>query len=80
MKNSTRYFCNRECECYPCHRGIDDLHCLFCYCPLFHIQNCPGNYVMTEIGGKQVKDCSDCIFPHLPKNYDKIIDILNKVK
>ena len=31
------YFCNRECEYFPCHKGADpeNFNCLFCYCPLY---------------------------------------------
>jgi Zn-finger protein len=25
-----------------------------------------------------IKDCSDCLFPHDPENYDKIIEILKE--
>ncbi len=75
MKNSANYFCNTECEYYPCHKGICDINCLFCYCPLYAKENCPGNYIMIESNGKMIKDCSNCLFPHLPENYEKIINI-----
>lgn len=76
MKMSARFFCNTACEYYPCHKGVDNLNCLFCYCPLYHFDNCLGNYAMIKIDGKSVKDCSNCIFPHKAKNYDKIMDML----
>lgn len=76
MENSKCYFCNKECEHYPCHEGTENINCLFCYCPLYAKENCPGNYIMKEIDGKMVKDCSKCLFPHLPENYEKIMELL----
>ena len=35
MNDSYRYFKNRACQYYPCHKGIEELNCLFCYCPLY---------------------------------------------
>ncbi|MBQ3009245.1 MAG: metal-binding protein, partial [Oscillospiraceae bacterium] len=35
MKNSFRFFENRDCEYYPCHKTDHPLNCLFCYCPLY---------------------------------------------
>ena len=34
-ENSYRFFSNRECQYYPCHEGIEEMNCLFCYCPLY---------------------------------------------
>ena len=48
----------------------DDFNCLFCYCPLYPLEGCGGNYTLTE---KSVKDCSDCTLPHKANNYDYII-------
>lgn len=76
MKNSTNYFCNTECEHYPCHNGIENINCLFCYCPLYTMEKCLGNYIMKEADGKIVKDCTNCLFPHLPENYEKIMELL----
>ena len=79
MNNSARFFANKDCEHYPCHKGIEEMNCLFCYCPQYTREKCPGNYVMLEeTDGEIVKDCSSCLFPHLPENYDKIIDILKE--
>ena len=33
MKNSFYYFENRDCQYYPCHKGMAEMNCLFCYCP-----------------------------------------------
>lgn len=78
MENSYRFFENRECQYFPCHKGLTDFNCLFCYCPLYGLEHCPGNYEYKEINGKQVKVCSDCTFPHQPENYDTIIKFLCK--
>ena len=42
MKNSSRFFENKECEYYPCHKGIEEMNCLFCYCPMNQFENCLG--------------------------------------
>lgn len=77
MKNSSTFFRNRECEYFPCHRVEDDqnFNCLFCYCPLYLLEDCGGNYCFTENG---VKDCSDCKLPHMAKNYEYIISKLKE--
>ena len=33
-ENSYRFF-QPECQYYPCHEGIEEMNCLFCYCPLY---------------------------------------------
>lgn len=76
MENSSRFFKNTACEYYPCHKGVDELNCLFCYCPLYKLENCPGQYGVKESNGKKIKTCLDCSFPHIPENYDKVIKIL----
>ena len=68
-----RFFQNRQCEFFPCHRGVDedDFNCLFCYCPLYALgRRCGGNCHDSEQG---FKDCSDCAFPHQRDNYDKVL-------
>ena len=77
-ENSTRYFENRACKSYPCHEGSDHINCLFCFCPLYHLQNCPGEYEMKEKDGKLIKSCMNCRFPHEADNYDKVMEILRK--
>ena len=74
------FFSNRECEYFPCH-GTDDpdnFNCLFCYCPLYHLRNCPGNPCYIEKGKSQLKVCTECTFPHQPENYDVIVKILKE--
>lgn len=79
MKNSSRFFCNSECEYFPCHKGIaeEEFNCLFCYCPLNRFEDCLGkpNFI-TKADGKVIKNCSNCNFPHKAENYDKIIAFL----
>ena len=79
MKNSYRFFENKECDYFPCHERKDDFNCLFCYCPLYYIENCPGNPIYKEKEGKRLKICTNCTFPHKPENYDKIIDIIKSL-
>lgn len=65
MKNNYKFFKNIECEYYPCH-NIDEINCLFCYCPLYLIDDCGGNYKVTN----NIKDCSDCLLPHKNNGFE----------
>ena len=76
MKKSYAYFENRECEYYPCHKGVEGINCLFCYCPLYSRIHCPGNYRYIEVNGKKIKECTDCTFPHKSENYEVIMKFL----
>ena len=70
--NSYSYFCNRDCEYFPCHEGADPEHfnCLFCYCPLYALgSRCGGNYRYLDNG---IKDCSECFLPHSKGGYEII--------
>lgn len=74
-----KYVQNRQCEYFPCHKGAnpEQFSCLFCYCPLYALgENCGGCYTYTEGG---IKDCSSCLIPHRPKNYDKIMEKMPQV-
>ena len=79
MENSYHFFTNKECIHFPCHEGIEEFNCLFCYCPLYHIKNCPGNPGYIEKEGNLVKACDACCFPHRPENYDIIVGILKSL-
>ena len=73
------FFCNKECECFPCHKGIaeEDFNCLFCYCPLYALgDKCGGNFTYTSKG---VKDCTHCTLPHRRSSYGYIIEQFPKV-
>jgi iron complex transport system ATP-binding protein len=69
-KHST-YFVNRKCEYFPCHELEEDVFsCLFCYCPLYHIDECGGTFTYADNG---IKKCKDCTFPHDRRNYGAVI-------
>lgn len=76
MENSYRFFENKACKYFPCHKGLEEFNCLFCYCPLYREEKCLGNPIYSEKGEQKIKDCSNCTFPHQPENYDKIIQFL----
>ena len=87
MTETTRhyqFFQNRECEYFPCHKGIaeEDFNCLFCYCPLYALgKKCGGSCSYNEKGNKV---CKDCTFPHQKENYAKVLkrysDIMRVVR
>lgn len=71
-KNSYKFYCNKDCQFFPCHKteDLDNFNCLFCYCPLYALgEKCGGNFIYLESG---IKDCSNCMLPHKPKNYEYI--------
>ena len=71
-----KFYQNKECEFFPCQKtdNIEKYNCKFCYCPLYHDENCGGQYAMLDNG---LKDCSQCLLPH--HNADYIIDkLMNK--
>lgn len=76
MENSYRFFENRACQYFPCHKGLADFNCLFCYCPLYREESCPGTPAYLEKEDGRIKVCSGCAFPHRPENYDKLMDLL----
>ena len=78
MENNARFFANKECEFYPCHKCTEDINCLFCFCPLYHIPDCPGNPDWKEKDGVRRKSCVSCCFPHKKENYDEIMRILKE--
>jgi len=62
--NNFSFFCNKECEYFPCHATTDpdSFNCLFCYCPLYTLgEKCGGNYSYTKSG---IKNCEKCLLPH----------------
>lgn len=54
---------NKECPFFPCHNvdDVENFNCFWCYCPLYFLKECPGNYYINDEG---VKDCSECTLPH----------------
>ena len=74
MQHSHRYFQNAECEYFPCHTCADpaEFNCLFCFCPLYFLPKCGGDYT----DAKGFKDCSSCCKPHGPGGYDHVMQRL----
>lgn len=79
--NSYKKYTNRECNYFPCHKGVPekDFNCMFCYCPLYFLgKECGGNFEYIA----NIKDCSNCLLPHLKNGYefinDKIKEALKK--
>lgn len=70
MENSYRFYRNLDCNYFPCHKveNEEEFNCMFCYCPLYLMEDCGGNYE-NKYG---IKDCSNCLVPHRPKGYDHI--------
>ncbi|MDY3796251.1 MAG: cysteine-rich small domain-containing protein, partial [Agathobacter sp.] len=31
MEDSYKFFQNNKCKYFPCHKGLTDFNCLFCY-------------------------------------------------
>lgn len=54
---------NRFCPYFPCHKDVEEslFNCRFCYCPLYHREDCGGSYTLLKGG---IKDCSACLLPH----------------
>lgn len=80
MENSYKYFCNKDCKYYPCHdvKGKDGFNCLFCYCPLYSMgDGCGGDHYLLEDG---TKVCTNCTFPHIPENYEIIMNKLKEAR
>lgn len=82
MENSHRFFNNRDCKYFPCHKEPkpEEFNCLFCFCPLYSMgrdrgEDCGGIFEYR----KGVKLCMDCHLPHMPEYYDVIIDELNSI-
>lgn len=67
-----KFFQNKECEYFPCHKIEDEseFNCLFCYCPLYLLRDeCGGNFNYDH----GVKDCSKCLKPHGKGSYEFVM-------
>lgn len=71
-------FTNTSCPHYPCHEGLAELNCLFCYCPLYSLGDCPGTPEPVEKNGRTFKSCANCVFPHKPENQPVIEQLLKE--
>lgn len=79
MEHSYRFFfSNKDCQYFPCHKNLEDFNCLFCYCPLYLLEKCPGKPEYLERDGRRIKVCTNCTFPHQPESYDIVINILKQ--
>lgn len=78
MEYSYKFCQNKGCIYFPCHKVKDEnkFSCLFCYCPLYHLEDCGGNYFFSKNG---IKNCTECTLPHEKKKYDYIIEKLSSV-
>ena len=76
MEHSYRFFENKSCKYFPCHEGLEEFNCMFCYCPLYNKEHCLGKPMYKEKEGRRIKVCTNCTFPHQPENYDKIMEVL----
>ncbi len=79
MEESYKFFTNKHCRYFPCHKGIptEGFNCLFCYCPLYALGKvCGGNYMYLENG---VKSCEKCTKPHQKDGYEHIMKHIDKV-
>lgn len=73
-----KFFQNKECEYFPCHKTNDkeNFNCLFCYCPLYMLKDqCEGNFI-KNFG---IKDCTNCLVPHSKGSYEKIMSKMKLV-
>ena len=81
--NNAKYFQNKECEYFPCHKNADtnNFSCLMCFCPLYRFKDCGGKPKWINDGNsKPVKDCNDCIKIHGREYYGAVMDKLARVK
>ena len=84
LENSHRFFNNHSCKYFPCHNTPDcmtnsQFNCLFCFCPLYHLDDCGGKFTYSKTESAEInsiKLCMDCHLPHMPEYYDIIIDKL----
>jgi Zn-finger protein len=79
MKNGTFFYNNKECEYFPCHKGIpeEDFNCMLCYCPLYMLgPDCGGNFEYLLSG---IKSCMNCNRPHDPKRWDEMMGMMKVV-
>ena len=63
---SSSFFENVSCKCYPCHKGMDEINCLMCFCPLF-----------SECENKDNGNgCPECTFVHKKDMYPFVMQKL----
>jgi Zn-finger protein len=75
VAQSYKFFQNKKCTYFSCH-GIDTINCVFCFCPLYHLDCTQYGGTPRYLQGSHKKDCSACILPHKPENYNMLIELL----
>lgn len=81
MKNSHKFFNNKDCKFFPCHEHSNDsdFNCLFCFCPLYSLgTKCGGNFTYSQ-KNNGIKNCTNCLVPHDYESYDMIITKLKTI-
>lgn len=75
-QGSHTFFRNQACRYFPCHKGADPqtFNCLFCYCPLYFLDDCGGDFRMKD----GIKDCSCCLKPHQTDGYERTLGRLRR--
>lgn len=80
-EQSFKFFQNKACMYFPCHPNADEetFNCLFCYCPLYFLgDKCKGNYRWIDGVEGRIKDCTNCLIPHIPDNYSYMVNLLGE--
>jgi Zn-finger protein len=72
---SYKFFQNKQCVYFPCHKGIstDKFNCMYCFCPQYLIKDCIGKPKWVGHFNK-IKDCSNCLVNHGPNSYEAIVE------
>lgn len=78
LDKSYKFFQNKDCEFFPCHKvkDLENFNCLFCFCPLYALGNkCGGNFKYKN----DVKDCSKCFITHSKGGYEHVMSKIRDV-
>ena len=83
IRKGCEFFSYTKCEYYPCHKMSEneEINCLFCYCPLYFLnEKCGGNFIILKNG---LKSCENCLIPHSAGGYKyinyKLLEINSKI-
>ena len=78
MNKNYKFFQNKKCEYFPCHKthDLEHFNCLFCFCPLYALgDKCGGNFKYKN----DIKDCSDCLASHGKNGYEFVMSKIKEV-
>ena len=67
---------NLNCPYYPSH--FIDQDCTFCYCPFYPCEDTLFGRSMISKRGKEIWDCSDCLFIHREEVVKFVMDSIQK--